>query len=129
MSTEVRNVPFFVANGMSGFSYSSVVVGAVGKSAFLTFLPRGFSTARRAIVFLPLVTTVMFLHRPPNGHSCAISIRHFMHQPGLVSFLFPPAIYRALRCDRCPGNYNLIQPVSALSRRQHGFKSRRGRQI
>ena len=28
-----------------------------------------------------------------------------------------------------PCNYNVIQPVSALSRRKHGFKSRRGRQI
>jgi hypothetical protein len=28
-----------------------------------------------------------------------------------------------------PCNYNVIQPVSALSRRKRGFKSRRGRQI
>ena len=28
-----------------------------------------------------------------------------------------------------PCNYNVIQPVSALSRRRRGFKSRRGRQI
>jgi hypothetical protein len=28
-----------------------------------------------------------------------------------------------------PCNYNVIQPVSALSRRKRGFKSRRGRQF
>jgi hypothetical protein len=28
-----------------------------------------------------------------------------------------------------PCNYNVFQPVSALSRRKRGFKSRRGRQI
>ncbi len=28
-----------------------------------------------------------------------------------------------------PCNYNVIQPISALSRRKRGFKSRRGRQI
>jgi hypothetical protein len=39
-------------------------------------------------------------------------------------FLTSPFIERPLPC-----NYNVIQPVSALSRQQHGFKSRRGRQI
>ena len=28
-----------------------------------------------------------------------------------------------------PCNYNVIQPISALSRRKRGFKSRRGRQF
>jgi hypothetical protein len=37
--------------------------------------------------------------------------------------------YRALQSEPLPCNYNVIQPVSALSRRRRGFKSRRGRQI
>jgi hypothetical protein len=42
-----------------------------------------------------------------------------------LAFLAVP--YRALQSDRCLV-INVIQPVSALSRRKRGFKSRRGRQ-
>jgi hypothetical protein len=46
--------------------------------------------------------------------------------------LFPRVLSRSLQgiAERpLPCNYNVIQPVSALSRRKRGFKSRRGRQI
>src|SRR6266851_387101 len=51
---------------MSGFSYSPVVVGAVGKWESRGVC--GFSTARRAVVFCAAGHHAIFLHRPPSGH-------------------------------------------------------------
>jgi len=48
---------------------------------------------------------------------------------GVGSLVVPTAIYQGITVRPVPCNYNVIQSVSALSRRKRGFKSRRGRQI
>src|ERR1700745_1332974 len=89
------------------FHSQPVVVGAVGKwesrgvcgiskrggkVGFMTFPARGFSTARRAVIFSAAGYHAIFLQRPASGHSRAISIGHFMDQRhGRYSGLDPGA--------------------------------------
>src|SRR5258708_11568778 len=105
---------------MSGFSSSPVAAGGVGKwesrgvcgiskrggkVGFLTFPPRGFSTARRAAIFSAACHHAIFFSIARQADiSCAISTGHFMDQhdgrcpwlaPGAhLAIVLPPRVIR-----------------------------------
>jgi hypothetical protein len=65
-----------------------------------------------------------------NGPTSSVQDSRYKDGTGEAGFLALPLVpYRAFAVRPLPCNYNVIQPISALSRRKRGFKSRRGRQF
>jgi hypothetical protein len=93
-----------------------------------------FDDAEPVLLMLPVWLEIVFVLR------CQDRQMTFFHSFGsriaVQERYNESSFFRVLSCSLqgvavrpLPCNYNVIQPISALSRRKRGFKSRRGRQI
>src|SRR5580658_6936539 len=78
--------------------------------------------SKSSLCFVPKIARP---HSPLFGSKLAIHRRYTERR----FFCIPYCYLQGITVRPVPCNYNVIQSVVALSRRKHGFKSRRGRQL